>query len=343
MRWFFWRYIIFFFGFLNRSKLLGSYIKVIFHLFSNVLYFVLFNSKITFYTQKVKQLSFFIVFPLEAYEYLLSLFRSQLSTRYLTCKFVVVTCVNAVNTLWVYLVVVLLVLLSLLTNYVQKDKPLIILFVIWIIIVDIDSKIILCIHISSSFYDHQCRYSNTVVELYFLKISKSFYSKNVYFMFCTSPPCLLAKAIILHNFLSFKILGCIFLGKIYNLRCMKMYTILKISVEENTKIKEGPIGQSTRLEIKDAFRATFEWLLTALIVLLQDLLSSSVDVLVVGVLNLPFLIRMGKKRYWNTTFYFKVSHQTLISKGYKSNELLNLILRGTWFWWTWVLRFLLLC
>ena len=72
-----------------------------------------------------------------------------------------------------------------------------------------------------------------------------------------------------------------------------------------------------------------------MIVLLQDLLSSSVDVLVVGVLNLPFLIRMGKKRYWNTTFYFKVSHQTLISKGYKSNELLNLILRGTWFWWTW--------
>ena len=67
-------------------------------------------------------------------------------------------------------------------------------------------------------------------------------------MFCTSPPCLLAKAIILHNFLSFKILGCIFLGKIYNLRCMKMYTILKITVEENSKIKEGPRRAVNTLE-----------------------------------------------------------------------------------------------
>ena len=142
-----------FFGFLNRSKLLGAYIKLSFHFFSNVLkriycarfytwgiHFVLFNSKITCYTQKMKQLSFFIVFPLEAYEYLLSLFRSQLSTRYLTCKFVVVTCVNAVNTLWVYLVVVLVVIS--LTNCAEKDKPLIILFVIWIIIVDIDFMIL---------------------------------------------------------------------------------------------------------------------------------------------------------------------------------------------------------
>ena len=151
-------------------------------------------------------------------------------------------------------------------------------------------------------------------------------------MFCTSPPCLLAKAIILHNFLSFKILGCIFLGKIYNLRCMKMYTILKITVEETRRLRKDRVGQSTRLKMEYAFRATFEWLLTALIVLLQDLLSSSVDVLVVGVLNLPFLIRKEKRRYWNTTFYFKVSHETLIFKGCKLNALLNLWLQGTWFW-----------
>ena len=129
-----------FLRFFKSVKIIGIIYKSYFHLFSNVLYFVLFNSKITFYTQKMKQLSFFIVFPLEAYECLLSLFRSQLSTRYLTCKFIVVTCVNAVNTLWVYLVV-LLVVISL-TNCAEKDKPLIILFVIWIIIVDIDFMIL---------------------------------------------------------------------------------------------------------------------------------------------------------------------------------------------------------
>ena len=138
--------------------------------------------------------------------------------------------------------------------------------------------------------------------MYFLKVLKTFhnlilsikiylYSIFIYTLFPTSRYCNV-------QFFCLSKYWVVFFGKIYGLRCMKTYTILKISVEENTKIKEGPSWAVNTLENGRCLKGNI-WVTSNCFdrtVARSTLLKWMI---VVDVLNLPFSDTKKRRKFSN--------------------------------------------
>ena len=124
-----------------------------------------------------------------------------------------------------------------------------------------------------------------------------FYLWKSIFILHSSTPCFLPADIVMYNFFLSKY-WVVFFGKIYGLRCMKTYTILKISVEENTKIKEGPSWAVNTLENGRCLKGNI-WVTSNCFdrtVARSTLLKWMI---VVDVLNLPFSDTKKRRKFSN--------------------------------------------